>query len=96
MLRDDPLAMARNPQPTPEKEWTPDSLRIAMRKLRRRLVDVQAFDPQTVPRRYDPGVIALETSIRETLTDVYGENSGSFGNYRPAADIDAASGPCLT
>jgi hypothetical protein len=85
--------MARRPtnqQPPSEREWTPDTIRRALRKLRRRLTDVEAFEPQKVPRRFDPQVIALESSIRETLVDVYGPGSVSYRNHEVAAHIDAA------
>lgn len=84
--------MARRPadQPSSEKEWTPDSIRAALRKLRRRVADVRAFDPKKVLQRRDGTVTALETSIRETLSDVFGRFSGSFRNYELAATVDTA------
>jgi hypothetical protein len=85
--------MARNPKPPEEPEemlWTPESIRGAIRKLRRRLSDVEAFDPQKVTRQFDPQVTALETSIRETLADVFRPNSRSYRNYQSAASLDTA------
>ncbi|SRR6266404_2895168 len=84
--------MARKPAPEPpaEKVWTPDLIRAGMRKLRRRLNDVEAFDPQTVTRQFDPKVTGLETSIREMLADVFGPNTRSYRNYQLAASLDTA------
>jgi hypothetical protein len=84
--------MARKPsaEPLEEKTWTPESIRSAVRKIRRRLTDVEAFDPQTVTHRLDPRVNGLETSVRATLGDVFGENSHSYRNYQSAAALDTA------
>jgi hypothetical protein len=84
--------MARRPQSEPpvEKEWTPVSIRGALRKVRRRLADVEAFDPQKVTRQFDPAVVSLEISIREMLADVFGANGRSYRSYQPAATLDMA------
>jgi hypothetical protein len=71
-------------------EWTPETIRSALRKLRRRLTEVQSFEPENVKSRRDPTITVLETAIRETLADVYGPNSRSFRNYHLAAQLDIA------
>lgn len=81
--------MARNPQP-PERDWTADSLRLAIRKLKRRLADVEAFEPSNVKARNDPKIEALEAAIAETLVDVFGSNTGSYRRYQAAATLDTA------
>jgi hypothetical protein len=80
----------RSPDKPEEKAWTPETIRSAIRKLRRRLEDVEAFDPQIVTRQFDPQVTGLETSLRETLADVFGRNSRSYRNYQLAASLDTA------
>src|SRR5258708_2399674 len=83
--------MARRPAAEPpEKDWTPDSIRVAVRKLGRRLADVEAFDPQQVSRRFDPVTTSLEASIGETLVDVFGPHSSSFRNYQLSSSLDTA------
>jgi hypothetical protein len=83
--------MAQRPhEPPAEKKWTPDTIQGAVRKLRRRLTDVEAFDPQKVHDRFDPAITSLEISIREMLTDVFGPNSRSYRNYSSAATLDTA------
>src|SRR5258706_9039710 len=85
--------MARKPAPEPPaKAWTPDSIRAAMRKLRRRLTDVEAFNPQQAKWPSDPQVSALEISLRETVADVFGRNSRSYRNYQLAASLDTNGG----
>jgi hypothetical protein len=84
--------MARTPrtQDDPEqKAWTPELLRIDLRKLRRRLAEVERFDPQKITQQFDPLVTALETQLRETLSDVFGR-SRSYRNYQSAASLDTA------
>jgi hypothetical protein len=68
--------MASTPSSNPtEKEWTPESIRVGLRKLGCRLTGVEAFDPLTVTRQYDPKATDLETSLRETLAEVFGGKS---------------------
>jgi hypothetical protein len=84
--------MARRPpsEPPGEKEWTPESIRGAVRKIRRRLADVEAFEPQKVTKQFDPEVTALQISIRELLADVFGSNSRSYRSYQSAGELDTA------
>jgi hypothetical protein len=84
--------MARRPQSEPPTEqiWTPESIRAGLKKIRRRLTEVEAFDPQKVTRQLDPDVTALETSIKEMLPDVFGANSRSYRNYQAAPSLDTA------
>jgi hypothetical protein len=58
--------------------------------VRRRLTDVEAFDPRKITRQFDPAVAALEISIREMLADVFGPNTRSYRSYQPAATLDMA------
>ena len=71
--------MARKPAP---------ELRAGMRKLRRRLTEVEAFNPQQATWPADPQVTALGVSLREALADVFGRNSRSYRNYQIAASLD--------
>jgi hypothetical protein len=75
----------------PEKEWTPESIRVALRKLRRRLTEVEAFDPSTVTRSYDPKATSLETRLRDTLSDVFGNNTSLYRNYELAASLHTSA-----
>jgi hypothetical protein len=83
--------MARKqPGPPAEKDWTPESIRVALRKIRRRLTDVEAFDPQTVTRQFDSQVTGLEVSLREMFADVFGHDTPSYRNYQRGAALDTA------
>src|SRR5664280_2828482 len=86
--------MARTPKTQDEHEekaWTPDSIRLAIRKVRRRLTDLEGFEPTKVRSRQDPNIRVLEAAIKETLSDIFGPNSRSFRTYGAAATIDTAS-----
>jgi hypothetical protein len=80
--------MARTPQQPPE--WTPESIRWALKKIRRRLGELEEFDPRHVTGRNDPKIGALQGSIIETLSDVF----GSLNQYW--AWLDTASSNFLT
>jgi hypothetical protein len=85
--------LARNPrllQEPEERDWTPESIRIAVRKIRRRLDDLAAFNPLEVTRRNDPRIGALEAAIGETLSDIFGPNGRSYRRYQAAATLDTA------
>jgi hypothetical protein len=84
--------MARKPtqEPVAEKEWTPESIRAAVRKVRRTLTDVEAFDPKKVTRQFDPTVSSLQISIRQMVTDVFGHDSRLYRDYQSAAALDMA------
>jgi hypothetical protein len=73
-----------------ESRWTADGIRGAVRKIRRTLADVEAFDPHKVTRQRDPIIATLEISIREMLIDVFGPNSRSYRSYQTAASLDMA------
>src|SRR5512135_1052242 len=86
--------MARNPTTQPErpaeKQGTPESIRAALRKIRRSLTDVEEFEPKSFTQVNDPEVSALAISIREILNDVFGPNSRMHRSYQSAAALDTA------
>ena len=80
----------RAPDQPEEKVWSPELIRSSLRKIRRRLAEVERFDPRKVTRQFDPQVTVLEAQLRETLSDVYGRNSQSYRIYQSAASLDLA------
>jgi hypothetical protein len=83
--------MARPPQQPPrDKGWTPDSIRVAIRKLRRRIADLEAFKPEEIKERRDPAIDALQAAIGNTLNDVFSQNTPAYQRYSDAATIDTA------
>lgn len=81
-------AMARRPEQRSDRDWSPGQIRSAIRKLRRRISDVEGFDPSTVEDRRDPRIDTLVASIKGTLREIFGPNTASFRDYQSAATID--------
>jgi hypothetical protein len=82
--------MAKPPPQPAERQWTRDDIRIAMRKIERRLSDVDSFDPSKIRTRQDPNIRVLEAAIKETLAEIFGPNSRTFRTYSAAATLDTA------
>jgi uncharacterized protein (TIGR02391 family) len=70
----------RSQAPDPDdrpKEFTPDRIESGIRKLRRRIEEVEALDPQAV-RFNDPQVEASTRNIRADLLDIFGPRSPEY------------------
>jgi hypothetical protein len=57
-------------------------------RLRRRIADLETFDPQSVQEGSAPAVTALETAIEETLSAVFGHATVEYNRYLSAAKLD--------
>lgn len=83
--------MTRRPVTPPEPQranLTVDQMRSGIDRLKRRIADLDQFDPQTVQKRWGPEVATLETAIKETLAAVFGHNTVQYKDYEPAARLD--------
>lgn len=69
MARKQPL---REPQPA---RLTIEQMRSAIPKLRRRIEEVSAFDPQTINDRSDPRPEAIARKIDSALVDILGSDT---------------------
>jgi Predicted nucleotide-binding protein containing TIR-like domain len=83
--------MAKRSTPPPERR--PANLGLAeikraVPRLQKRVADLEAFDPSNLQERRAPEIAALEASIDETLTNVFGRGSDEFHRYQPAARLD--------
>ena len=65
-------------------------MRAAMAKLRRRVADLEAFDPSRVEKREDPNVETLSKAIDSTLVEVFGADTQEYQRYSGAKTIDTA------
>jgi predicted nucleotide-binding protein len=65
-------------------------MRAALAKLRRRVADLEAFDPNRVEKREDPGVETLSKAIDSTLLEVFGADTQEYQRYCGAKIIDTA------
>jgi hypothetical protein len=83
--------MARRPaapsSPLPA-QLTIDQMKVGITRLNRRIADLEAFDPNSVQQRFAPEVKALQTSIEESLSVVFGHGTIEYNRYRRAAYFD--------
>lgn len=82
--------MARRPtsnsEPRPAN-LTADQMRVGIERLGRRIAELKSFDVAGITKRAEPSVIALETSIEETLERVFGAGTLEMRRYRFAANL---------
>ena len=65
-------------------------MRGALAKLRRRIADLEAFDPNRIDNRKDPSIEALSKAIDGTLREVFGADTPEYERYSAARHIDTA------
>lgn len=75
------------PQPV-SAVLTVDQMRLGVKRLQRRIDELEAFDPATIQRRFDPAVEGIEKGIEETLSTVFGHGTVEYIRYRSAARLD--------
>jgi uncharacterized protein (TIGR02391 family) len=86
--------MAKRPlPPLLEPRFTPDHIHKAIARFRRRLDDLDKFEPATVRDRSDPRVDALEVAIEEALAEAFGRNTANYRNYLSASTVN--TGPLI-
>ncbi|HET7594756.1 MAG TPA: TIR domain-containing protein [Stellaceae bacterium] len=66
------------------------AMRAAMAKLRRRVADLEAFDPNRIENRKDPAIESLSKAIDDTLVEVFGGDTPEYQRYIGAKHIDTA------
>ncbi len=69
---------------------TPGGMTAAIPKLRRRIAELEKFDPASVNDRSDPRIRVLEIAIDETLVAVFDPNTLDYDRNQLAARIDTA------
>jgi predicted nucleotide-binding protein len=81
--------MARKPTASPQPPvLNADQMRQGLDRLRKRIADVEAFEPTSVKERWAPETKALEVSIDETLSRIFGHDTPRYRRYSQAADLD--------
>ncbi len=77
--------------PPPERStFTAAERRHAIDRLRRRIAELEAFDPTVVQSRRSPEIMKLEAAIDETLRAIFGNNTHRYRLYMSAADLEPA------
>jgi uncharacterized protein (TIGR02391 family) len=80
---------AKRPQPAQPKaaNLTADQMQLAIPKLKRRIDELDAFDPGSISERFDPRIGALEAKLEDTLAGVFGEGTQEYNRHQsPALD----------
>ena len=65
-------------------------MQTAITRFRRRIGDLEAFDPNTLQSRSDPRIRALEVAIDQALIETFGHDTPEYRNYSSAAFLDRA------
>jgi uncharacterized protein (TIGR02391 family) len=66
-----------------------DAMREAIPKLQRRIVDLEAFDPQAIRQRFDPQVEALDTKLEDTVAGIFGTDTVEYARFQTSG-LDTA------
>lgn len=65
-------------------------MEISIRKIDRRLDELEKFDVDSVNERSDTRIRPLEFSLKGLLTDIFGSNTTQFQSYQGIARLDRA------
>ena len=76
--------------PTRAATPTPHEIKASIERLRRRLDELRAFEPNSISDRSDPRIDALETAIDQSLAESFGEGTPAYDRYRVARTLDTA------
>lgn len=84
------MATRRPPAPKPEPPvLTIEQMHRRIDRLGKCIEDLEAFDPQTVQKRYGaPEVMAIEAAIEGALEAAFGHQTPAFNRYIGAAKLD--------
>ena len=85
------MARRQPPQPPQPAHLSPDEMKTAILRLRRRIQELQAFDVDTVTERSDGRIKSLSVSIEETLADTFGTDTADYQRYHRVKNLDKAS-----
>jgi hypothetical protein len=75
--------------PKPERpDLTVEQKRQCIDRLNNCIKELEAFDPQTVQKRFAPEVIALQNGIDKALSAAFGYATTEYNRYSNAAQLD--------
>ncbi len=72
---------AQQPQTRPAN-LTPEQMRAAIPKLQRRIDELEAFDPQSIRKRFEPQIAALDTKLEDTVASIFGTDTVEYVRFR--------------
>ncbi len=85
------MARARLPSEPQSARLTAEQIKIAIPRLKKRISELEEFDPSTLQETGGPEVTRLRAAIDDTLTEVFGHGTVEYKRYQPAAIL--SSGP---
>lgn len=83
------MASSKTPTPTinPKLMLTPDAIARGIKRLDERVVELEAFDINTLIEGDSPQLTQLEIAIKDTLGRCFGENTSIYHRFIVAADL---------
>lgn len=85
-----------SPKDRPTAKLSPDQSRTAIPRLRKRLAELEAFDPHGRTRTNDPEAQGLVDRYDATLSDIFGTDSADYARYRVTSLFGRTPHPRLT
>lgn len=84
--------MAKRSIPVEAKapELSAAQIQISINRLKQRISEIEAFEPEKVTDRRDPNIDVLEVAIAETIAQTFGRDTQESRHYVPAATLDTA------
>lgn len=61
---------------------------VAIGRLKKRIEEINAFDPQSASDENSPALVALKAAISQTLSDIFGHGSVDWQIYQPSIELD--------
>jgi predicted nucleotide-binding protein len=84
--------MARRPSAPPPPQparLTPPEMRAGIDRLRKRIAEVEQFEPRTVKDQFNiPEIVTLSAAIEDTLGRTFGHGTVEYNRYAEAAQFD--------
>lgn len=74
------VKQAKQEQPRPA-ELTPEQMRAAVPKLKRRIDELEEIDVDTIQERYEPRFESLEQKIDSILVDIFGNDTIEYQRF---------------
>jgi len=80
---------SRKPSNLPvQANLTLEQMQRGVKRLERLIEEIEAFDVNSLTRRWGTEQSALQTTIEGTLTSVFGHGTVEYKRYSPAANLD--------
>jgi len=82
------MATRKPPPPPVQANLTVDQMRKGIARLERLIREIEAFDETKLTKRWGAEQTTLETTVKGTLTSVFGHETVEYRRYAQAARLD--------